>query len=517
MPTSPALVSALRELGDRPAVIAGGRSISGIGLLLGVSTPGGLPGAVAERVAAHATLSASGARAAEQRLRHWAGILGPPPIRHTVLHPATDLAVDLALATLLAGGTVHCGDPDQDPGDQLAALAGTATTHVSLPSDLLWRIGRVPGLAAYDLSALRLVLHVGPEPRQDDVYAAVDALGAVVAHLREPHSDAEVAEHRLRAAVDAATTAAWKHAIGITAEQIRAFGERLDHAVLTSLLLTLQQYDVLTDPAVGHTEAEILDTVLVTPAYRPQVLRWLDALARRGLITRHGDTYVGAAALAAAEVRETWRPAADVWTDGLGPAAALDRVRRAALRLPRRITGQEPPRPAVPPVRWTAARGYFGAALGSLVRGMAEAHDGPAPLRVLELGDGDGTDTAIARALSARPRQTIEHHPLPDGDRFDVVIATGGGDPDITVTELVRLLAPGGRLLLVAPVEEQLDLLLTGEPGEPDEPGEFPCSAPAERWRAALTAAGCTTVLGLPEDGHPMGLLGQHLFVARVP
>ncbi|MGW2250988.1 hypothetical protein ACWCXH_12400 [Kitasatospora sp. NPDC001660] len=513
MPTTPALVSALRELGDRPAVVAGGRSISGIGMLLGVSAPGGLPGAVAAEVAAHAALSAGTARAAEQRLRHWAGVLGPRPIRHTLLHPATGLAVELALATLLAGGTVHCGDPDQRPEEQLAALAATGTTHLTLPSDLLWRLIRVPGLAAYDLSALRLVLHVGPEPRQDDVYAAVDALGAVVAHLREPHSDAEAAEHRLRAAVETAASAAWKHAIGITAEQIRDFGRHLDHAVLVSLLLALQQYGVLTDPATGHTEAEILDTVVVTPAYRPQVLRWLDTLARHGLITRHGDHYRGAPPLAAAEVRETWRPAADAWADGLGPAAALDRVRRAAVRLPRRITGQEPSRPAVPPVRWAATRGYLGAALGSLVRGMAETHDGPAPLRVLELSDGDGTDTAIARALSARPRQVVEHHPLPDGGRFDVVVATGAGAPDTTAAELVRLLAPGGRLLLVAATEEHLDMLVTAEP----DTLPAAASAPAEHWRAALTAAGCATVLALPEDGHPMGLLGQHLFVARVP
>ncbi|MEV7026557.1 hypothetical protein AB0O00_31040, partial [Kitasatospora sp. NPDC093558] len=464
LPTSPALVSALRELGDRPAVVAGGRSISGIGLLLGVSPPGGLPGAVAAKVAAHSTLPASTARATEQRLRHWAGVLGPRPIRHTLLHPATDLAVELALATLLAGGTVHCADPDQRPEDQLAALAAAGTTHLTLPSDLLWRLTRVPGLAAHDLSALRLVLHVGPEPRQDDVYAAVDALGAVVAHLREPHSDAEAAEHRLRAAVDTAATAAWKHAFGITAEQLREFGAHLDRAVLDSLLLTLQQYGVLTDPATGHTEAEILDTVVVTPAYRPQVRRWLDALARHGLTARHGDSHFGVPPLAAADVRDRWRPAADAWADGLGPAAALDRVRRAALRLPRRITGQEPPRPAIPPVRWAAARGYFGAALGSLVRGMAEAHDGAAPLRVLELSDGDGTDTAIARALSARPRQVIEHHPLPDGGRFDVIVAGGSGDPDATVAELVRLLAPGGRLLLLAATEEQLDLLVTAEP-----------------------------------------------------
>ncbi|MFI5646149.1 hypothetical protein [Kitasatospora sp. NPDC051705] len=521
MPPTPALVSALRELGDRPAVVAGGRAISGIGLLLGVSPPGGLPRALAERVAAHAALAPSAARTAEQRLRHWAGVLGAPPIRHTVLHPATDLTVELALATLLAGGTVHCGDLDQEPHQQLTALADSATTHLSLPSTLLWRLSRDPGLPGHDLGALRLVLHVGPEPRQDDVYAAVDALGAVLAHVRAPHSPAEAADRRLRGAVATASAAAWKHTIGITPEQVRAFGAQLDHAVLTALLLTLQQSDVLTDPARGHTEDEILAATGTTPAERPRVTRWLDALHRHGLIARHGDALHGRSAPTPAEARESWRPAVETWTDGLGPVTALDRVRRGALRLPRLITGQDEPRAAATPVRWAASRGYLGAALGALVRGLAEAHDGPAPLRVLELGP-DGADSAVTRALAARPRRTADHHQQPDGDRYDVLVATVGdtGDPAGAgglagpacpgLAELTDLLVPGGLLLLLAPTDEQLDLLITGRAGV--DPAR-----PAEHWRAALTAAGCPTVLVLPEDGHPMGLLGQRLFAAVTP
>ncbi|SOB85729.1 hypothetical protein [Streptomyces sp. 1331.2] len=514
MPTTPALVSALRELGDRPAVVADGRAISGIGLLLGVSPPGGLPRALAERVAQHAALAPSAARAAEQRLRYWAGVLGPPPIRHTVLHPVTELAVELALATLLAGGTVHCGDPDQQPDRQLAAVAAHGTTHLSLPSALLWRLSRQPDLAAHDLGALRLVLHVGPEPRQEDVYAAVDALGAVLAHVRAPDSNAETADRRLRAAADAATAAAWKHSIGITADQVHDFGTHLDRAVLRALLHALQQHGVLTDPERGHSEAEILATAMVAPAQRPRVSRWLDALARHGLITRHdggaqGPLHAGGPELGAAEARDAWRPAVEAWADGLGPAAPLDRVRRGALQLPRLITGEATPHPASAPVRWYAARGYLGATLGTLVRATAEAHTGPAPLRVLEL-DPEGADTTVSRALAARPRPNAEHHPSPDGGRYDLVVAAATRPPQEESAALVPLLAPGGRLLLLAPTAEQLDLLITG-PARPQH-----CARPEEQWRAALTAAGCPTVLTLPEDGHPMGLLGQRLFAARV-
>ncbi|MFE4518088.1 hypothetical protein ACFRMQ_28330 [Kitasatospora sp. NPDC056783] len=514
MPTTPALVSALRELGERPAVVADGRAISGIGLLLGVSPPGGLPRALAQRVAAHAALPPSAARAAEQRLRYWAGVLGPAPIRHTVLHPVSDLAVDLALATLLAGGTVHCGDPEQPPEQQLATVAASRATHLSLPSALLWRLSRQPGLDVHDLRTLRLVLHVGPEPRQEDVYAAVDALGAVLAHVRAPDSNAEAADRRLRADAESASAAAWKHSIGVTAPQVGEFGAHLDRAVLLALLHTLQQADVLTDPTRGYPEAEVLATALVTPAQRPRVSRWLDALARHGLITRQdggaqGPVFRGGPGPGAAEARDAWRPAVETWADGLGPAAALDRVRRGAQRLPRLITGEEAPRPAAAPVRWAASRGFLGAALGALVRGTADAHPAPVPLRVLEL-DPEGGDSVVARALATRPRQHAEHHLVPDGGRYDLVVATATGRTEEEVPELVRLVAPGGRLLLSAPTTEHLDLLITGDSSH------GPTAHPAEHWRAALATAGCPTVLTLPEDGHPMGLLGQRLFAARV-
>ncbi|WP_031075812.1 hypothetical protein [Streptomyces sp. NRRL WC-3742] len=511
MSSTSALVSALRDLGDRPAVVADGRAISGIGLLLGVSPPGGLPRALAERVAAHAALAPAAARTAEARLRHWAGVLGPPPIRHTVLHPTTELAVELGLATLLAGGTVHCGDPEQQPDEQLAALAATGTTHLSLPSPLLWRLSGRPGLPGHDLRALRLILHVGPEPRQDDVYAAVDALGAVLAHVRAPQNEDENADHRLRADAEAAEAAAWKYTIGLTADQTRAFGAHLDRAVLTSLLLTLQQAGVLTDPAHGHHEAEILAAALVTPAENPRVRGWLDALTRHGLITRRGPLYHGAPALTAADAREAWRPATDAWADGLGPATALERVRRGATRLPRLITGEEPPRPYTAPLRWAAARGYLGAVLGALVRSSAEAraeaHDGPQPLRVLEL-DREGVETTVARALASRPRRHTEHHLAPDGGRYDLVVATTTAGPEEEASALVDLLAPGGRLLLLAPVAEHLDLLITGD-------ARGAGAAPDQVWRTALARAGCPQVLGLPGAGHPMAPLGLGLFVAR--
>ncbi|MFI6848950.1 methyltransferase [Kitasatospora sp. NPDC050467] len=566
MPAIPALVSALRTLGDRPAVVAGGRAISGIGLLLGVAPQGGLPEAVAERVAAHAALPAAESAQAERRLRHWAGVLGPPPIRHTVLYPATELGIELALATLLAGGTVICGDPDQ-PADQLPAqLEQSGTTHLSLPSELLWRLSRVTTLRGTDLAALRQVLHVGPEPAQGDVYAAMDALGAVVAHVRPPHSEAELADHRLREVVGAAADTAWKQAIGVTAGQARLFVERLDDAVLLSMLSALQSAGVLNDPAGGHPRAEIPDAARVAPEHRPLAARWLRALVREQSVTLRGEHVHGARPVDDATAHTAWEHAAEAWTGHLGAAAVIDHLRRGAAHLPGLLSGEQPAGRLFRPdgsaggidalTRSTATGRYLGSALGSAVRHIATAHRGRRPLRLLELGAGTGAATeAIADALAAAcgavhpldylctepsgvlldaARARLRRHPWlrfglldPHGGPgtaepgpVDVVVSTGvlGGARDAAdrARRLAGLLTPGGWLLAVEPTREHLDRLITRDFLAPS-PAAHAGPPSRQGWLDVLAAAGFGSALTLPGEDHPLTLLGYHLFVARTP
>lgn len=130
--------------------------ISGIGLLLGVSPPGGLPGSSpnASRPtprcrppppAPRTTAAALGG--ASSAITHPAHRAPPRhrPRRRTHRHPARRWHR-------------HCGDPQQDPDQQLAALAADATTTSACPPPCSGASSRRPGLAAHDLGALRLVL-----------------------------------------------------------------------------------------------------------------------------------------------------------------------------------------------------------------------------------------------------------------------------------------------------------------------------------------------------------------------
>ncbi|MFI8460936.1 methyltransferase [Kitasatospora sp. NPDC085464] len=567
------LVQALRATGDRPVMVADGRSISGSELLAGAVPEGGLPAAVAARLAGHLAIPAWETDPFEQRLRHWAGILGPPPIRHTVLYPASELGADLALATLYAGGTVVCGDPEQLPAGVLADLARRRTTHLSLPSQLLWRISRLSGPHSYDLAELRRVIHIGPEPRQDDVYAAVEALGTVPAHVREPSSCAEAADDTLREVIGAAAAEAWKHVIGVTGEQVRRFTEHLDNAVLASMLLALRTGRVLTDPTLSHPLSEILAAARVVPAHRRLVERWLEVLTEGGLTFSDGESFRAVQPVETAAALHEWRLASEAWNGQLGSAVVMDYLRRSAERLPALLAGELDAASLLFPkgsIRIThaleantATGRYLTTALSTAVRQIAVARTAPGALRVLEMGAGTGVTTeAIARVLAAegRPGPAVDYlctesselllgaararggkharvrfkhfdvHSDPGGQgfrphSFDVVIAAntlaGARDPDAAARRLTGLLAPGGWLLLTEPTREHHEFLISRALlplGIAEDarltPGGTPPSATG--WREALAGAGVGTVLTLPGEDHPLTLLGHQLFAARV-
>ncbi|QKW17826.1 methyltransferase [Kitasatospora sp. NA04385] len=568
MDSVPPLITALRGIAEGPALIGdAGRAVSGAELLSGAAPTDPLSQAVAARVwAARAATREEDPE--ERRLRYWAGVLGPPPIRHTVLLPPTGLGVELALATLLAGGTVVHGDPARPPAELLADLSRSRSTHLSLPSELLWRISALDDQHAQELDALRRVLHVGPEPRQEDVYAAVEALGAVVAHVRAPRGNAEASDDDLRQVVTAATDAAWKRLIGVTAEQARVFTARLDAAVLSSMLLALRRDGVLEEPGRGHPLPEILRAARVAPAHRRLVGRWLAELTRHGLTTRRGGLFAATRPVHPADAARAWQSAADAWTGRLGSATVIDHLRTAAERLPALLTGEQQAAALLLPkgstrivdarATRTAAGRYRAAVLAAALRRIAADHPGPGPLRVLELAAGAATGE-ITRALADRTAPAADylctdpsdlllaavrtrvgrhphlryarfdlHHPGPgpgaaDGP-FDVVVADGAlaaaPDPDLAARRLTALLAPGGWLLLNEPVRTRLEFLV-GDAFlphlHPHDPRTDPDAPPpgAPRWHAALTRAGVRTVLAVTGDDHPVTLLGDQLLAAR--
>ncbi|GAA2801140.1 hypothetical protein GCM10010441_27500 [Kitasatospora paracochleata] len=362
--------------------------------------------------------------------------------------------------------------------------------------------------------------------------------------------------------IDAAAQAAERTAHGITAEGTRTFVERLDEAVLSSVALAFQRCGLLEPSGPGRPAAEILAAARTAPQHHALVERWLGILAEHGLARRESERFLAAGPIEETAVARSWELAADAWTGGLGSAAFIDYLRANAEHLPELMSGEQHPALLLFPegrtdladavYRETATARYLNAAVAEAVRRIAEA--APRPLRILEVGAGTGatTDAVLAQLTEAdylftdlsqfflaparerfagRPGLRfavfdIDRPAAAQGlapDSFDVVIAAGvlnnACDADATVRELVKLLAPGGRLLITEPTREHLEILasqafmMTPPQDARRESGTTFLSR--AQWSDVLTGAGLGDVRTLPAEDHPLAPLGQRLFAAR--
>ncbi|ROO60467.1 hypothetical protein EDC02_2347 [Micromonospora sp. Llam0] len=101
------------------------------------------------------------------------------------------------------------------------------------------------------------------------------------------------------------------------------------------------------------------------------------------------------------------------------------------------------------------------------------------------------------------------------------MIVAGGSlnaaaDTDATIGHLVRLLSPGGWLVITEPTTEQHWVLasqafMLAEPRN-RRTGTF---LSHEQWMDVLTEAGLRPVVDLPEPGHPLDPLGHRILVAQ--
>ncbi|MGN9841246.1 methyltransferase [Nonomuraea sp. H19] len=502
-----------------------------------------------------------------ERLAAWQRALGDVPERHSVLCPLGGLGDEAALATLLAGGTVVYADPAAHPARILAALERTRSTHVSLPSSLLWKLVQEPSAAMTDLSALRRVVHVGPEPRQDLVDTAIALLGPILAHVEEGQPDGAhgvTAEELVRVARAAAEARTGEFA----ADEVRSFVTLLDEAVLASMVCSLQRHGVLRDPERRHPVAEILSAARVAPEHHGLIARWLQVLAERGRLARDGDGYLGIAPVEERAVGRAWDLARQAWTARLGSAEFIDYLRHNAQRLPELMTGELRAVLLLFPegrtdiadavYRDTVTARYLNAAVGAAVHALAQARR-DVPLRVLEVGAGTGATTdAVVQALggaapvpvdylftdvsnffltAARPRLAacpwmrfglfdIDRDPAEQGfsgDSYDVVIAAGvlnnARDTDATIRALMGLLVSGGWLLITEPTREHLEILASQAfmmtPAEDARLASGATFLSLRQWLDVLDGAGAERVAVLPGEDHPLAPLGQRLFVAR--
>ncbi|HEY0469610.1 MAG TPA: methyltransferase, partial [Polyangiaceae bacterium] len=350
-----------------------------------------------------------------ERLRALSQVLGPDASRHTVLLPLDDLGGELALATLLGGGTVVCADAREHPARILAGFERTRSTHVSIASELLWQLSCEPSASLTDLSTLRRVLHVGPKARRSDLDRAFNALGLVLWHLDDPHDDPTSACSTAEDLKAAAATAAQEQVRHIRAEHVRTLVADLEQAVLFSMLYSLQRCGMLRERTRDHSATEIVEAARVAPQHRTLIERWLHELVKHRLVAHVRGRYCGTNLVVGEELHQAWDRATQTWTAGLGSVEFMRYLRANAAQLPELMTGEQRAVSLLFPegrtelaetlYRDTSIARYLNAAVAAAVRSVASATASHRALRVLEVGAGTGATTQeVVAALSREPR-----------------------------------------------------------------------------------------------------------------
>ncbi|WP_206794645.1 class I SAM-dependent methyltransferase [Amycolatopsis sp. MtRt-6] len=352
---------------------------------------------------------------------------------------------------------------------------------------------------------------------------------------------------------------------GADLDGLAALVDRLDAVALLAIVFTLGRHGL----TGAHDLDEVYAATRVAPRHRRIVRRWLRALVAHDLATVEAGRYRLRRPVTAAEV-ERARAELDTAARGLEHGAGLARffqlsvsylpeLLRDEISLQALLFADADLDVADDVYQRNVASRYANAAAAEVVASLARPG-----LRVLEIGAGvGGTSAVVLPALAAcRPDYLFTdvsrfflssakdrfaaydwvRYGLFDvnGDfaaqghapeSFDVVLAANVLHNARHATEalagLRKLIAPGGALVFVDTTVEHHQLMTSMQflmsPPATDPDADFTdfrrgtdrIFPSREEWLDSLRAAGFHADC-LPPPGHPLGRIGQYLFVGRV-
>ncbi|MEU5265359.1 methyltransferase [Amycolatopsis sp. NPDC021455] len=353
---------------------------------------------------------------------------------------------------------------------------------------------------------------------------------------------------------------------GADLDGLAALVDRLDAVALAAIVFTLGRHGL----TGTHRLDEIYAATKVAPRHRRIVRRWLRALVAAGLAVTEDGGYRLPRPVGAAEV-EAARAELDAAARGLEHGAGLARFFQLTVSyLPELLRDEVSPQAllfadgdldvAGDVYQRNVASRYANAAAAAVVASMARPG-----VRILEIGAGvGGTSAVVLPALadhrpdylftdvsrfflsSAKERFAAYdwvRYGLFDvnGDfaaqsyapeSFDVVLAANvlhnARHAGEVLAGLRKLIAPGGALVFVDTTVEHhqlltsLQFLMSPPAGDPEadfadfRQGTDRIFPSREEWLDCLRTAGFRAVECLPPAGHPLGRIGQYLFVGRV-
>ncbi|OLU33797.1 non-ribosomal peptide synthetase [Pseudomonas sp. PA27(2017)] len=362
-----------------------------------------------------------------------------------------------------------------------------------------------------------------------------------------------------QALVTAATRYADRQVPEFTHQQVMAYRDGLHQAALANLLQVMQQVGLFQTADVDVNDSQVIAALQTSERHHWLVRRWLQLLCDAGWLQRNPAT---------GGYRSQHKPQAPSWDDLQGAVeqelcsqTLLDYLRDHGRQLPQLLSGEVNPFDLLFPqgdqsmaralYRDDAISRYTIQATAALINRLATHHQGPGPLRIIEIGAGTGATSEsviplldglevdylfsdITPMFIAQARQRFADYPWvrfsvldidqdirPQGlasHSADIVLCAGMLNSvqqiDTTLTHITELLAPGGWLLFTEPGSDSPHILLSQ--GFMMQSGETSAGLQdAHIWQTRMTQAGGEWLAQWPATDHPLAQLGSHLYAVR--
>jgi pyochelin synthetase len=346
---------------------------------------------------------------------------------------------------------------------------------------------------------------------------------------------------------------------------------RLDDAALDAAVDALRRAGLFLDPTRYHTRSEIEDVIKATPRHRRLLRRLLGALIGEGRLVGDAAGRLGLAA-PAQPIDLAWARVSELAGAGGDSAQLLDYFRTSSTNLLALLRDEQDPLQLLfPQGRVELSHDLYAEALfnrwanrtaAAMVGWLAAGNTGPQPVRVLEVGAGDGGTTArVLAALDGVAFDYLSTDLSPffvdesakrftdrDGVRFapfdlerdyrsqglspnsyDLVVAGdvlhATGDAAACLAQLRELVRPGGYLVFVEMTRDHyqimtsLELLVRLDTDLGDftdvRRGTDQTFLSTDQWYALLGAAGAEVVACVPAEDEPFAAVGIRVFAAR--
>ena len=363
---------------------------------------------------------------------------------------------------------------------------------------------------------------------------------------------------------------------GIDPDCVNLFVGKLDKAVFSSMLYALQTQGVLTSREREYSTEEILSVSNTALRHQYLIMRWLALLSERGYLKRRGDHFYDAGVVSREMLQDHWNEVRKIWDGRLGSSLTMDYLIRNAEQLPQLMSGKQQAALLLFPegrmdyanalYRETITARYLNRAVSEAVvrigaaKKVAPDVDSEEPLRVLEIGAGTGatTDVVVPRLkisagilkidylftdisnfFLAAARERFKDCPwmrfrIADIDKdfiqqgfqtesADIIIAAGVMNNAFNISEtvdrLMRILVPGGWMLITEPTREFPEMLISQAfmmtRPEDDRKNTNTTFMSAKQWQAVFQKTGAAEVLALPNEDHLLAPLGQKIFAVR--